>query len=163
MKKIFIVTLICLSLSLVACGKKSNASNKAPKNHFFDQPYECTHESEVTSKRTGKTRVVKYRSYYSPKKDWRIDLTDVESDKAALGGRGIANLYTPSSRYDGAYRETDKVVTRVKYSSAWPRKNVSEGISFANLSKKKKKNCKIMSDTSIFDINYLDTLEVMGQ
>ena len=157
-------TLILSATLLSACGDNPNSSEphvKAAKGHFFSQPYECTHEADVTSKRTGETRTVKYRSHYSPQKGWRIDLTDVEAPKAGLGGRGVANLYTPSTRYDGIYR--DKEGLSISFKTAWPRKTENADIALSNLSKKRKKNCKVLTDLSVFDIDYLDSLQVMGQ
>lgn len=150
------------SALLVACGGETEAPKaaaKASKGHYFNQPYECSSEKDVTSKQTGKTRTVKYRSYYSPQKGWRIDLSGVE-DSSALA---VANLYTPTARYDGTFKEVDGVITRVKFGTAWPRKSKNPNVAVSNLSKKKKNDCKVLNDASIFDIEYLDTLEVMGQ
>lgn len=163
MKNLYAALILSAAL-LSACGAKPEIAKpraKTAKGHFFSQPYECTHEADVTSKRTGETRAVKYRSYYSPQKGWRIDLTDVEAPKAGLGGRGIANLYTPSTRYDGIYR--DKEGLSISFKTAWPRKTENADVALSNLSKKKKKNCKVLTDLSVFDIDYLDSLEVMGQ
>lgn len=164
--KYTLITVLASFALLTACSNDSDStdsSSKAVKGHFFDQAYECSHDREVTSKRTGKTRTVKYTSFYSPQKAWRIDLTDVGADKSALGGRGIANMYTPGVRYDGVYRESDGAVSRIKFGTAWPRKDVNPDRALSNLSKKKKKNCKILADASVFDIDYLDTLEIMDQ
>lgn len=146
------------STALVACGSDSSSSSMELEKHFFDQAYECHREREVTSKKTGKTRTVKYLSYYSPVKGWRIDLSDVGSNSLVK----VANLYTPTTRYDGAYKEPDGVITKVKFSTAWPYKEAKPNIALGRLSKTNKKDCQILNDTSIFDIEYLDTLEVMG-
>ena len=161
MKFLYLMFMLCC-IFLTACGdeaKDTKEVSKVSNTHFFDQPYECSHESQVTSKRTGKTRDVKYRSYYSPQKGWRIDLSNVEN----TGDLRVANLYTPSARYDGTYKETDRVLVSVKFATAWPRKVPKPDIALSNLSKKKKKNCKVLDDISIFDIDYLGSLEVMGE
>jgi hypothetical protein len=158
MKPIIIGLLAC-SATLVACGSESSLSAGAVEKHFFDQDYGCHREREVTSKKTGKTRTVKYLSYYSPKKGWRIDLSDVKSNSFIK----VANLHTPSARYDGVYKEDNGVVTGVKFSSAWPYDEAKPSVALGRLAKTKKSNCSILSDTSIFDIDYLDSLEVMGQ
>jgi hypothetical protein len=157
--KIICTALLLSSITLAACGSDSNSSAKAIDEHFFDQAYECHREREVTSKKTGKTRTVKYLSYYSPEQGWRIDLTDVGSKSLVK----VANLYTPTARYDGAYKELEGVVTKVKFSTAWPHKETKPNISLGRLSKTKKKDCAVLKDSSVFNIGYLDTLEVMGQ
>lgn len=148
-----------MSMNIIGCGGDSGASGKVVKEHFFDQPYECTREKELTSKKTGKTRIAKYLSHYSPEKGWRVDLWNVGSS----GGLRVANLYTADARYDGSYKERDGVITKVNFMTAWPYKEVKPNAALSLLSKTNKKDCRLMTDLSVFDIDYLSTLEVMGQ
>lgn len=169
------IAALCSTIFLTACGNKTDAptsstketvvSAKADNNHYFNHPYVCERSQEVTSERTGKARTRIYKSYYHPQKEWRID------DRSSS-----VSLYTQDTRYDGVGKSNSgsKAIARMVglkdedlkqaqfiFASAFPYTNPMPQVSTENLSNYKKKNCKVLSDTSVFEINYLERLEVI--
>jgi len=165
---VLLMAALCSTAFLTACGdetaspsttsKTTKTTKASTKGHFFKKPYKCKRQVESTSKRTGNKVILNYITYFSPQRGWRIELTG--SEGSALK---VANLYTPEARYDGAYKAQDGVITGINFGTAWLHKELRPKISLGSLSKYKKKNCEIMTDISVFEIDYLDTLEVMGQ
>lgn len=135
----------------------------AHNGHYFDTPYQCDRQREVTSSRTGLVRTVHYRTVYFPKQNWRFVLIDVWADKSALGDRGIANLHTPTFRYDGVYRDDGSDITSISMSSAWTRENPSTGKSVRSTKDDDPDRCATLTNNQIafYSLDYLDGLEVM--
>ena len=153
-----------LLVALIAQIGMATAANADSHNiHHYDEPYQCDRDREVTSSRTGETRVVYYRTVYFPERDWQFVLTDVWADKSALGGRGIANLYTPDFRYDGVYRDQDNDITSISMGSAWSKEDRSPGVSVRRTKDNDIGQCALLSvdQTAFYTLDYLDGLEVM--
>lgn len=153
-----------LLLALTAQIVMPTSANADSHNlHHFDEPYQCDRNREVTSSRTGETRVVHYRTVYFPQRDWQFVLTDVWADKSALGGRGIANLYTPDFRYDGVYRDQENEITTISMGSAWSKEDRSPGVSVRSAKDDDIDQCALLSVDQIafYTLDYLDDLEIM--
>lgn len=133
------------------------------RQHFFDQPYQCDRSREVTSSRTGETRTVHYRNVYFPSMDWQFSLTDTWDAKEGLGGRGVANLFTPNFRYDGVYRDDGTQITSISMGTAWEVDDKSPGVSLRSSKDSDASNCNPLDEVEIqlYAIDYLDGLEVM--
>jgi len=100
---------------------------------------------------------------YFPQRDWQFVLTDVWADKSALGGRGIAHLYTPTFRYDGVYRDQDNEITSISMGSAWSKEDRSPGVSVRSAKDDDIDRCAVLSVDQIafYTLDYLDSLEIM--
>lgn len=118
--------------------------------HFFDSPYQCL--SSHTSKRSGKQYTTLH--YYHPKKNWLIKLGSVKKNSMIK----IANLYAPEGRYDGHYKGVYPEIGKVKFGTFWPNKR-SKVVMLS--SKLKKSDCQKITNSSVFDLPYLSTLECM--
>ena len=118
----------------------------------------------MTSSRTGETRIVNYRNVYFPGKDWQFSLTDTWDAKEGLGGRGVANLFTPYVRYDGVYRDDGTQITSVSMGTAWTVEDKSPGISLRSSKDGDPSNCHplVEAEIQLYEIDYLDGLEIMN-
>jgi len=143
-------------------GKTAQSDHKSISHGVFKSPFQCSRVVTKKSKRTGEDRTLRYISFFHPQKDWRIDFTAVPIG-GSVGGFKPANLYTPEARYDGTYKAKDGTIQSVKFATKWYHTHRISSVISGGLKKYKKKNCKALSDTTFFDIDYLDTLEVMSK
>jgi len=167
---LILASLLGACVEIEASSDQAQTDSKATGSatgHLFEKPYVCERSEERVSKQTGKTRIRTYSSYYHPQLGWRID------DRSSS-----ASLYTQDTRYDGVGADTGGSKAMAKlvglsaddlkdakfiFLSAFPYPKPLPEISANNLSKYQKKNCKILDDTSMFEIDYLEKTEVMGQ
>jgi hypothetical protein len=125
-------------------------SNSFAGEHPYESPYECL--TKRTSKRSGKTYTT--LNLIHPAKNLLIKLSGVKKK----GTFKVANLYAPEGRYDGSYKGIYPNHTNIKFLTFWPNKNARV---IKLLSKVDKSNCKKTSDSSIFNLTYLGSLECM--
>lgn len=118
--------------------------------HFYDSPYECL--STHTSKRTGKVHTALH--YIHPKKNWMIRLSGVKN----TSNFKVANLYSEEGRYDGTYKGIYPEIKKVSLMTYWPYK-AKKVVKLP--SKISKNDCKVMKDSTVFDLPNLKSLECM--